>query len=56
MLRVSRLKAFVSVFSLLPFLGVAVPAGHSATAVKGTGDAASCRAMTGRPSAPTCAS
>jgi hypothetical protein len=52
MLRVSRLKAFVSVFSLLPVLGLAIPAAHTATPAKGVGDAASCRAMTGRTIAP----
>jgi feruloyl esterase len=53
MLRVSRLKAFVSIFSLLPVLGIAIPAAHTATIpAKGTGDAASCRAMTGRTVAP----
>ena len=49
--RISRLKAFVSVFALLPVLGLAIPQGQAAPpakAPKGTGDAASCRAMAGR--------
>ncbi len=50
--RVSRLKAFVSVFGLIPVLGLAVPLAHTATPAKGTGDAASCRAMTGRTIGP----
>ena len=51
--RISRLKAFVSVFSLLPVLGIAIPAAHTATRpAKGAGDAASCRAMTGRTIGP----
>ncbi len=53
MLRASRLKAFVSIFGLLPVLSIAVPAGHAASApAKGIGDAASCRALTGRTIAP----
>src|ERR1700761_2118254 len=52
MLRVSRLKAFVSVFSLLPVLSIAVPSGHAAPPIKGAGDAASCRALTGKTIAP----
>ena len=52
MLRASRLKAFVSVFSLLPALSVAAPAGHAPALMKGTGDAASCRALTGKTIAP----
>ena len=56
MLRISRLKAFVSIFALLPVLGLAIPEGQAAPpakaapakAAKGTGDAASCRAMAGR--------
>ena len=58
MLRISRLKAFVSIFALLPVLSVAVPPGQAAPPAKaakfpkGTGDAASCRAMTGRAIGP----
>ena len=51
MLHVSRLKAFVSVFALLPVLSLAAPAGRAAApakAPKGAGDAASCRALAGR--------
>ncbi len=51
--RISRLKAFASVFALLPVLGFALPASHAATSpVKGSGDAASCRALAGRTIAP----
>ena len=51
--RISRLKTFVSIFSLLPVLGIAIPAAHTATTpAKGAGDAASCRAMTGRAIGP----
>ena len=51
--RISRLKTFVSIFSLLPVLGIAIPTAHTATApAKGAGDAASCRAMTGRAIGP----
>ena len=32
--RISRLKAFVSVFALLPVLGLAVPEGHAAPPAK----------------------
>ena len=49
--RFSRLKAFVSIFALLPVLGLAVPPGQAAAPAKlpkGTGDAASCRALAGR--------
>lgn len=54
--RISRLKAFVSVFALLPVLSIAVPPGQAAAPVKapkGTGDAASCRAMAGRALGPS---
>ena len=53
--RISRLKAFVSVFALLPVLSLAVPPGQAASPAKtskGTGDAASCRAMAGRAIGP----
>ena len=49
--RISRLKAFVSIFALLPVLSLAVPPGQAAAPAKmpkGAGDAASCRALTGR--------
>ena len=36
----SRLKAFVSVFGLLPVLSLSVPAGRAASPAKGAGDAA----------------
>lgn len=54
--RISRLKAFVSVFALLPVLEHRRPAGsggRTRQAPKGTGDAASCRAMAGRSSGPS---
>ena len=53
--RMSRLKAFVSVFALLPVLSLAMPAGRGGRArqsAQGQGDAASCRALTGRTIAP----
>ena len=34
MLRISRLKAFVSVFALLPVLGFAIPEGQAAPPAK----------------------
>jgi feruloyl esterase len=56
--RISRLKAFVSVFALLPVLSLAVPPGPAAAPAKaaklpkGVGDAASCRALAGRTIGP----
>ncbi|HEY4273952.1 MAG TPA: tannase/feruloyl esterase family alpha/beta hydrolase [Rhizomicrobium sp.] len=51
--RISRLKAFASVFALLPVLGMTAPAGHAAAPpAKGNGDAASCQALAGRTIAP----
>jgi pimeloyl-ACP methyl ester carboxylesterase len=49
--RISRLKAFVSIFALLPVLGLAIPPGQAAApakAPKGVGNADSCRALAGR--------
>jgi hypothetical protein len=52
--RISRLKAFVSVFALLPVLSLAVAPGPAAAPAKaaklpkGIGDAASCRALAGQ--------
>jgi len=56
--RISRLKAFVSIFALLPVLSLAVPPGPAAAPAKaakfpkGAGDAASCRALAGRAIGP----
>ena len=54
--RVSRLKAFVSVFALLPVLSLAIPPAcrrrRPPKRPKGTGDAASCRALAGRTIGP----
>ena len=53
--RTARLKAFVSILALLPVLSLASPPGRAAPpakAPKGTGDAASCRALTGRSIGP----